>query len=422
MVFPFPGELARASEMGLLGVFSLLLLLLSSCATATPDIPTTYHAAAKRLVEEEAHRILSVTEDAGQEDHYQFHLANFDAAGKKLQGSIGVSLGDGQIYIDEGVARSALNDEERLQFLRLVLAHEIAHDVADHQPNQKALVDTFNILNSIGYGMSYVPGPVGWAGAAISWATYLGGTVSVHLYARSQELEADKLGIEYWKSLGWDCQYWVKWFQTLSDSGHEGDFHHPTEGRLEQAEELCPLRYKPVEVQTAKVKLPEPEIKEITPPLDPSPWQQARAKFSEPALDDVTTSPSPAPGWEQAKIRAEPTYSTSLQWISLDKPLSVEAATAYLTYMNIIEKSIEGAWKYPEQATRINEEAKVEIDFTIRQDGWLENVRVTHSSGVRSLDNQAIKSVVTNEPYNPVPEAIGLEKLNLSFTFNYDLQ
>jgi len=99
----------------------------------------------------------------------------------------------------------------------------------------------------------------------------------------------------------------------------------------------------------------------------------------------------------------------------------VEAATAYLIYLNNVEKSIEGTWKYPEQATRNRKDGKVNLDVTIRQDGWLENVRVVRSSGSKSLDNQAIKSVVTNEPYNPVPEAVGLEKLNLRFTFNYDL-
>ena len=409
--------------MGLLGVITLLLLLLSSCATATPNIPTTYNPQGQLLLNREARQILSVTENAGQEYHYRFHLANFSGAGEKLKGSIGVSLGDGQIYIDENVPRRALTDEESLQFLRLVLAHEIAHDVADHQPNQQALVGTFNAGILIGKVMSEVPGTIGLIGAAIGWGSYLVGFASNHLYARSQELEADRLGIEYWKRLGWDCQYWVRIFQTLADRGHKGDFHHPTEGRLEQAKEICPAEYKPVEVQTAKAKLPEPETKEISPPLNPSPeWQRARAKFPEPTTDEVSTSPTPAPGWEQAKVRAEPERLMSLQWISLDKPLSVEAATAYLIYVNNVEKSIEGTWKYPEQATRNREDGKVNLDVTIRQDGWLENVCVVRSSGSKSLDNQAIKSVVTNEPYNPVPEAIGLEKLNLSFTFNYDLQ
>jgi len=411
--------------MGQLGVFLLLLLFLSSCATASrsPNIRTIYHREAKQLVENEAHRILSVTEDTGQEDHYQFHLANFSGGGKKLQGSTGVSLGDGQIYIDEGLARSALNDEERLQFLRLVLAHEIAHEAAGHQPNQQALVGTFNAGVLVGKVMSQVPGTIGLIGAAIGWGSYLVGTASKHLYARSQELEADRLGIEYWKRLGWDCQLWVRFFQTLADRGHEGDFHHPTEERLEQAKEVCPVVYKPSVVQTAKAKLPVLESNEVTSFFNPSPeWQRARSKSPEPTTDEVTTSPSPAPGWEQAKVRAEPAYSTSLQWISLDKPLSVEAATAYLTYLNNVEKSIEGTWKYPEQATRNREDGKVNLDVTIRQDGWLENIRVVRSSGSKPLDNQAIKSVVSGEQYDPLPEIIGLETINIRFTFNYDLR
>ncbi len=183
------------------------------------------------------------------------------------------------------------------------------------------------------------------------------------------------------------------------------------------------MGYQPSVVQTAQTKLPVTESDEVTTSiLNPSPeWQRARAKFPEPVTDEVTTSPSHSPGWEQAKVPAELERLMSLQWISLDKPLSVEAATAYLTYLNNVEKSIEGRWKYPEQATRNREDGKVNLDVTIRQDGWLENIRVVRSSGSKSFDNQAIKSVVSGEQYDPLPEIIGLETINIRFTFNYDL-
>ncbi len=230
--------------MGLLGVFSLLLLLLSSCAATTPNIPTTYHAAAKRLVEQEAHRVLSVTENAGHEEYYTFHLANFRSAKKRYQRLGGLSAGNGQIYINHQIAAGALRDQRMLWKLRMLLAHEIAHAVADHEPDQKALANTFNASNLVGYGMSHAPGFVGLAGATISWGAYLVGTASAQINGRSQELEADRLGIEYFKRLGWDCQFWVRRFQAQVDTGFKTDFRHPPEERLEQAKELCQHGYR----------------------------------------------------------------------------------------------------------------------------------------------------------------------------------
>lgn len=227
--------------MTFLRLFFPLLFFLSSCAPSAykPNIPLVTHSEPQYLIEKEARQILGVTENARIASSYRFRLANFSQV-PKFKNVLGMSLGNHEIYIDYQVAARATYDQNHLQFLRRLLAHEIAHDVADHSPNRQALAGAFTILNSIGSGMSYLSGAVGWAGTALSWGSSLGGRAGLELYSRSQELEADKLGIEYWKRLGWNCRYWVLYFQNLAGRGFEGNFHHPTKGRLEQAEELCP--------------------------------------------------------------------------------------------------------------------------------------------------------------------------------------
>lgn len=229
----------------------LSFFLLSSCAATSQsvNIPTVNHQDVEKFVEAEGWRILRVTENADKAYLYQFHLANFNQAGPDFQNTVGVSLGNYQIYIDYDLARASQLNQDTRWFLRIVLAHEIAHDVAGHKPNQEALVGIFNLTQTTGRVMSNVPGAIGWAGVAVSWVASLLGKASVHLYARSQESEADRLGIEYWKRLGWDCNHWVVYYQAQVARGFEGDFEHPTQERLGQAKELCSAQKSTPEMQ-----------------------------------------------------------------------------------------------------------------------------------------------------------------------------
>ncbi len=215
-----------------LGLFLATALFLSSCATAKlPRIPTYQDSHVQDFVNIEARRILAVTPNANQVNSYRFLLAD----GKEWGG---MSVGNHVIYIDYNTARAALEGGNGLEQLRITLAHEIGHDVAGHMANQKAIVNSANIAQLIGKGMSYVPGVIGLAGSAISFISGWGGLATKHLYLRSAELEADRLGIEYWKRLGWDCRLWVYRFEHGLEAGI-GDFHHPGGVRLRQAADLC---------------------------------------------------------------------------------------------------------------------------------------------------------------------------------------
>ena len=125
-------------------------------------------------------------------------------------------------------------------FLRKILTHEIAHEVAGHVANLETASNILQGVNVVGRGMSWVPGPVGWVGAALAWGSAGASYVSAYVYGREAELEADRKAIEYWKRLSWPCGFWVRWFEALQEAGVKGDFRHPTEGRLEQAKGFCP--------------------------------------------------------------------------------------------------------------------------------------------------------------------------------------
>jgi len=86
--------------------------------------------------------------------------------------------------------------------------------------------------------MSNAPGVIGLVGSGISLASTLAAGATAQLYSRSAELEADRLGIDYWKRLGWDCSFWVRRFEHLFEREIE-DFSHPAGARLKQSVDLC---------------------------------------------------------------------------------------------------------------------------------------------------------------------------------------
>lgn len=223
------------------------LLFLSACATANRDIPTVEDQKVRFFVEDEGWRIVKITEKATDYQRYKFHLARF-----QRKGVVGLSAGNGEIYINYDLAQQAMTNTGYLWVLRKTLAHEVGHDVAGHAPNQQAVASIFSAGSTVGSIMSHVPGVVGLVGTAINLGSALVGAASVHLYTRSAELEADRKGIEYFKKLGWDCRVWTRILKRQLEVGDTGDFHHPTEERLTQALELCLPPSHPERIETEK--------------------------------------------------------------------------------------------------------------------------------------------------------------------------
>jgi len=217
------------------GLFLLSVLVFSSGASAyrQPNIRAIRSPLLQKFVNLEAKRILAVTPNAGLTSSYRFYLAHL-----RKRGWAGLSFGNHVIYLDYSMVKAGFLGTRGLKRFRMVLAHEIGHDVAGHRVNKAAIANVFNAGRAVGQGTSSVQGIVGIVVNLI-------GHVALDLYGRSAELEADRLGIEYWKRLGWNCKEWVYSFERGLDSG-AGDYHHPPVVRLRQAADLClPPNEKP---------------------------------------------------------------------------------------------------------------------------------------------------------------------------------
>jgi len=159
-----------------------------------------------------------VSEDPENFSKYQFFLSDFPR-----QDLLGMSLGNGKIYISYKLAARALTHTGYLWLLRQTVAHEIAHEAAGHA-TQKVL--RWFTGGNFSFGAS---------GQEVGLPWY----VRLYNYPTEKELEADRIGLEYWKRLGWDCQIWVDILENFQRQQYRGDTFHFTDRRLQQAQNFC---------------------------------------------------------------------------------------------------------------------------------------------------------------------------------------
>ena len=91
----------------------------------------------------------------------------------------------------------------------------------------------------------------------------------------------------------------------------------------------------------------------------------------------------------------------------------------YISYFATIKRQIELVWNYPEEAARAGVYGELMMQFIIRRDGRLEEVRLLRSSGSRILDEEAIRAVRIANPYNPFPKRITKKRLHINAVFSY---
>ena len=194
-------------------------LVLVSCSIQ-PKIPRVLDGRVEDLVRSEAAHIMKVSEDRENSSKYQFLLSEFPR-----KDILGMSVGNRRIYISYNLASLALTDPYHRWLLRQTVAHEIAHETARHAKQERVM--WFNAGNSVGASASDV---------GLPWY------VRFYNYSTEKELEADLKGLGYWTKLGWDCQIWVGILETFKKQDYRGDIFHPTDSRLQQAQNVCELQ------------------------------------------------------------------------------------------------------------------------------------------------------------------------------------
>jgi len=91
----------------------------------------------------------------------------------------------------------------------------------------------------------------------------------------------------------------------------------------------------------------------------------------------------------------------------------------YQDFLAQIQQRIYRVWGYPEEAWSSGISGEVQLLFTVLASGSLTGVRLLHSSGYPSLDQEALRAVKAAAPYDPLPFQVEEERVNILASFNY---
>jgi protein TonB len=93
----------------------------------------------------------------------------------------------------------------------------------------------------------------------------------------------------------------------------------------------------------------------------------------------------------------------------------------YMGYFSSMRKSIELVWAYPAEASRRGIQGTVTVEFTIEKSGASKKIRVLRTSGSEALDSAIVEAIRDAQPFAPLPDGFGKEKLTVTGNFNYVL-
>jgi TonB family protein len=93
----------------------------------------------------------------------------------------------------------------------------------------------------------------------------------------------------------------------------------------------------------------------------------------------------------------------------------------YQKYLIDMKHRIQFYWEYPVLAIRNGWQGKLLLDFTIKNDGTIEEIRLVKSSGYPVLDDAARTALKLAAQFPPFPEHFGIEQINIKGQFEYNL-
>jgi len=91
----------------------------------------------------------------------------------------------------------------------------------------------------------------------------------------------------------------------------------------------------------------------------------------------------------------------------------------YQKYLVNMKNRIELKWEYPFAASRNGWQGNLQIDFTIKKDGTVTDIKLVKSSNYPVLDDSAITALRLASPFPPFPAGFSVEEINIKGQFSY---
>lgn len=93
----------------------------------------------------------------------------------------------------------------------------------------------------------------------------------------------------------------------------------------------------------------------------------------------------------------------------------------YQRYLINMKNRIEYVWDYPPVASRNGWQGKLNIDFTIKRDGTVTDIKLVKSSNYPVLDDAAVTALRLAAPFPSFPDDFAVEEITVKGQFIYDI-
>jgi protein TonB len=91
----------------------------------------------------------------------------------------------------------------------------------------------------------------------------------------------------------------------------------------------------------------------------------------------------------------------------------------FISYFASIKRKIELVWQYPYEAAAAGIQGELTLDFVIARSGAVTSIELVRGSGSKILDDEAIRSIRTASPFDPIPTEYKIPSLQIRGRFVY---
>lgn len=116
------------------------------------------------------------------------------------------------------------------------------------------------------------------------------------------------------------------------------------------------------------------------------------------------------------KTQATTLVKSSKATVSNIETKNDESLGDFKDYMPKMQNKIKSNWNPPKNETS----SKVILNYEIKKDGTLGEIRVSTSSGDVKADEMAMEALKKSAPFEPLPETFTGDKIDVQFTFDYN--
>lgn len=92
-----------------------------------------------------------------------------------------------------------------------------------------------------------------------------------------------------------------------------------------------------------------------------------------------------------------------------------------LRYQDIIKQKIEEARRYPLWAKKQGIEGVVYLSFAVLSNGSCQDIKIIHSSGSATLDNEAVETIKRASLFPPIPKGINSPSIHIEVSIVFKL-